>query len=456
MEVAPYFLFLFIHLNFFMEILSSIGHFLLVALTFLLIFSVLIILHELGHFWMARLGGVKVEEFGFGLPPKVWAKTTTHTAKVPTKNGKTKTVSEKMLWSINAIPFGGFVRMLGEDSTEASDDPRAFSNRPLLWRMAIVLAGVTMNFLLAFVLFFLVGLIGFEPIIDPNLEASPRFESYFTEGKTDRLVDKGFYLKETDGAFIGAIEPGSPADLAGLTAGDEIVAINDVAVQSPAEVSEAQNSVSENQEITYDIVQFDRETKARTETEITLTPRRVEEQNQIGVILLNQFYYPLEKVRLSVGESAAEALDTSWGLIGLSVDMVKNLGASTLGKLFSFEAPELPSDIGGPVAIATTTNELVEIGDVSKIIQFAAVLSLSLAVLNLVPFPALDGGRFFFQLLEALFFLILWPIKKLFPQVNVSHRIPAKLETPFHLVGYALLLLLIVAVTFQDIWRLIS
>ena len=125
-------------------------HLLLTILVFFLIFSLLIVIHELGHFMMARRHGVKVEEFGFGLPPKLWSK----------KVGETE-------YSINAIPFGGFVRLLGEDSHDkkAKTSPKSFSRKTLFQRFQIVFAGVAMNFLLAWLLLSIGFTVGMQPLL---------------------------------------------------------------------------------------------------------------------------------------------------------------------------------------------------------------------------------------------------------------------------------------------------
>jgi len=128
----------------------SAGSLLLTIFTFIVIFGILIILHEFGHFWAARAAKVKVLEFGFGMPPKIWGKKTSRevTVQYSDESGKTKEVqeTEEMEWTINAIPFGGFVRMEGEG--ENSSHPHAFNNRPLPWRMLVICGGVIMNFLL--------------------------------------------------------------------------------------------------------------------------------------------------------------------------------------------------------------------------------------------------------------------------------------------------------------------
>ncbi len=438
-----------------MEILGTVGNFLLVALVFLLIFSALIILHELGHFWVARLTGTKVEEFGFGLPPKLFGKKTSRQVQFRDQKGKIKEETDTMEWTVNAIPFGGFVRMLGEESTaRCANNPRAFCNKPLLSRMAITVAGVTMNILFAFALFIAVGLMGFTDLINPNLSAHPQFASYFADGHLQEWVEDGFYYKGEGGAYVLLVDPESPAGEAGIASGDQILQIDGVNIISPADVRDIQQESVSGESLRYAVQRTDFETdEARLEF-YDLMPEEEDGQFFLGVILAPEYYYEIKPIQLSFVESVKESWRSCSRFLRLSVGMVTDIVRSTFGRMFRFEKPEIPQGVGGPVAIWDNTKTLVEVGDISKILQFTAVLSLSLAVINLVPFPALDGGRLFFQLLELIFFICLWPIKKIFPNLKVTHRIPAKWEMPIHSIGFILLLVFIVVITFRDIGRL--
>jgi regulator of sigma E protease len=438
-----------------MEFISEIPQFLLFVLTFVLIFSLLIILHELGHFWAARWAGIRVEEFGFGLPPKIWGKKTSRTVTIMGKNGRKKKVKEEMEWTLNAIPFGGFVRMLGEESdAECKDDLQAFCNRPLFSRIVVVLAGVAMNFLLAFVLFFIVTLTGFDPLIDPNLSDDSRFTGYFEDNHVDAWVEQGFYEYKTNGTFVAAVDPDSPAGMSGIESGDQIISINETTITTPEQLQEIQQNSPADTPLTYSILRISEKNDTAVELTKTITPTEKDGSKVIGVLITDHFYYRQKDIRLSFSQALRESAASCKRLIKLSAGMVKTVFGSIFGKILHFEKPEIPNDIGGPVAIASTTKQLVEVGDISKIIQFAAILSLSLAVINLVPFPALDGGRLFFLLLEFLLMICIWPLKQLFPKAKLSHRIPAKFEMPFHVAGYALLLLFIVVITFKDIGRI--
>ena len=169
----------------------------LTAVAFLVIFSVLVIIHECGHFFMARKSGIKVEEFGFGIPPRIWG----------FKKGET-------LYSLNAIPFGGFVRLFGEDSRDSKilKNPRSFAHKPICTRIMVILAGVVMNFLLAWVLL----TVGFSFGIQPLIVSSEDFVSGVQSGVIE--IRPGVIIKE--------VRKGSAAQLAGLQPNDNILAVN--------------------------------------------------------------------------------------------------------------------------------------------------------------------------------------------------------------------------------------
>jgi len=136
------------------------------VLVFFVIFSVVILVHEAGHFLAARKSGMKVEEFGFGIPPRIVGKETSRWVVLPGKGGKKVRKKEKMTWSLNWIPFGGFVKVLGEDDDKAvRSDPRAFGARPIGKRILFVTGGVLMNFFLGWFLLTTAFSIGCEPFI---------------------------------------------------------------------------------------------------------------------------------------------------------------------------------------------------------------------------------------------------------------------------------------------------
>lgn len=517
-----------------MEILSLIGKYSFEALIFLLIFSVIIIIHELGHFLAARRGGIKVEEFGFGLPPKIWGKKTTRVAAFKDEKGKLHHKEETMEWTINAIPFGGFVRMLGEDEKEKSNDPRAFGNRPIGWKILIVSAGVIMNFLLGWFLLAFISIVGFSPIyptqeqkesyisqgfleekegiflINVEKDESMKnagFEEYdrivSIDGKTvlgvayaeeieksarsekketlsftiERFISKEKHFKEytfqiplpeeespfiiaKEGIVVQKVSPGSVAEKRGIEASDRILYIEKQQIASPKEFINvlASKTKEERNDIHLGIQKWnpEKESYESLSTIVVSLPKDgklgIEIAFGIGnisekkaTLVQDTVAYPVKPIRIPFLQAPLFALQESWRFIELSIDMLKNLIISI------FTAFELPDGIGGPVSIAHTTGKLVELGDASRLVQFAAVLSLSLAVINIMPFPALDGGRLFFLLIELGMIGIgkgaqLAGIRKKIPE-----KIPPQWETPLHSIGYLLLLALIIAVTWRDI-----
>ncbi|MDD3862166.1 MAG: site-2 protease family protein, partial [Candidatus Gracilibacteria bacterium] len=170
--------------------------YLITAIVFVAIFSLLILIHELGHFTMAKKAGIKVEEFGFGLPPRAWGK----------KIGET-------IYSLNWIPFGGFVRMLGEDSRKASmlKNKRSFIAQPIRSRFLVIIAGVVMNFFLAWILLTIGFSFGMKPLLLP--------------GEVFDAIDKGKVVLQ-EGLKIKTIEEGGFIDQLGLLEGDTIVFFN--------------------------------------------------------------------------------------------------------------------------------------------------------------------------------------------------------------------------------------
>lgn len=169
----------------------------LTAIVFILVLSLLILVHEFGHFIAAKRSGIKVEEFGLGLPPRIWGK----------KKGET-------LYSINAIPFGGFVRMMGEDdlSGKASKSKRSFAGKPIRTRVKVLVAGVVMNFLLAWVLMTTGFTIGMQPLVAPD--------DFLNE------VDNGL-IELSEGVLVAEVLPGSLAEDAGIMPGDMIYGVGD-------------------------------------------------------------------------------------------------------------------------------------------------------------------------------------------------------------------------------------
>jgi len=342
-------------------------------IAFLLVLSLLVFVHEFGHFIVAKLTGIKVEEFGFGYPPRILT---------IARRGGTE-------YTLNAIPFGGFVRMLGE---EDPSHPDSFAAKSKLTRAAALLAGPAMNMLLAIALFAAMFAIGFSAPI------------------------------EGAGAVIYWVEPDSPAARAGLQVGDTILQIDDVVLQETIDLRECVTRKA-GEEITL-IVRRGGEVLP---TPLRLTPRvnPPEGQGAMGV----RYGPPLAKVSYPW-----------WQAILLGFRHVFAL----LGAMFMFLVEMLRGvmvlEVAGPIGIAQIIGESVKSGLVD-LIDRTASLSVSLAIFNLIPFPALDGGRLAFIALEAL---------------RRGKRVAPEKEGLIHLVGLAILIGLMLVVSYNDIVRLLS
>ncbi len=342
-------------------------------IAFVLVFSLLVFVHELGHFTVAKLTGIRVEEFGFGYPPRLLT---------IARRGDTE-------YTINAIPFGGFVRMLGE---EDPGHPESFAAKSKLVRATDLLAGPLMNVVLAFLLFIGVGLIGFD-------------------------------IPTGSVAIIG-VAPGSPAAGADLQEGDIILSIDSLTVRNTYDLIQY-TSERLGEEVALSIKRGEETMSAR------LTPRREPPANEgaMGVMIQTMDIVGANKLRYSLGE----AIPIAGRMVG---DVVAAIFSGVAGMIQGVIAP----DIRGPVGIAAVTGEIAKSGLVA-LMQFTAYLSIQLAIVNLLPFPGLDGGRLAFIALEAL---------------RGGKRVTPEKEGLFHLVGLVILVGLLLIVSYQDVARLLS
>jgi len=360
----------------------------LTAIVFIIILSILVFVHEFGHYIVAKRKGLIVEEFGFGFPPRI----------LKWKKGETT-------YSINLIPFGGFVKILGEEGEEKTN-PRSFASQTVLTRILIVCAGVLMNMFLMMAILMFGNFVGLPKVIEDNI---PTFATI-----------KDLQIQILD------VAKDSPADLAGLKAGDTILAIglNNQNMEIINEIEELQNFVQEHlgQEIILKIKHQDK----ILEKKILVRKFHPKNEGPIGIglaktaIVSYPFYLaPIYGMRDSY-------LLTSNFLKALFL-LFKNL----------IVRGQIIGEVGGPVQIALLVNEMTKMG-FAFILQFTALLSLNLAILNILPFPALDGGR--------LLFLVIEGIRK--------KPISANIEKIIHLTGFIILIILIILITIKDITKL--
>lgn len=337
---------------------------------FIIIFSVIVMVHEFGHFLLAKKNGIYVTEFSLGLGPTI----------VGFTKGETK-------YSLKLLPFGGACMFLGEDGV--SSDSRAFPNQSVWARISVVAAGPIFNFILAFICsLFIISSIGY------------------------------------DAPVIYQVLPGYPAEEAGLQEGDRIVKMNDTSIRIYREVSMyVQMNQNEHVEVTYE-----REGKVAT---ASLTPKY---NDETGYYLLG-----FQGAGTRVKGNALKTIEYSAYEVKYWIDTtIKSLGMLIKGKISA-------DDLSGPVGVAQIVGEVYDNSKTDgafyvwlNMLNIAVLLSANLGVMNLLPLPALDGGRLVFLILEGI------RRKKIDPEK----------EGMVHFVGLMLLMLLMVFVMYNDIRKL--
>jgi len=353
---------------------------------FIAILAILILVHESGHFIMAKRARAKVEEFGIGFPPRVFG----------IKKGET-------VYSINFLPIGGFVKIFGEDGEEKKDQ-RSFSSKPIATRALIIGAGVMMNILLAIIILSIGHTIGLPQVIDG-------------EGAGAQI--KNVVVRIADTA------KNSPAEAAGIKVGDIIYAISSDA----ADITD-----------TTDITDIQNFTQQHLGQKIIISVRRGDEIIQkdiiprvnypsgegplgIAMIKIGQVSYPFYIAPLKGVEST----------FAITLDTLR-----AFGKIFAdwFLTGKLTEDLAGPIGIAVITGEVQKMGFIF-LLQFIALISINLAIINVLPIPALDGGRLLFLAIEKI----------------KGSPVKQKYEKMAHTIGFAVLIFLMILVTFRDIGK---
>ncbi|MCK9378865.1 MAG: RIP metalloprotease RseP [Candidatus Moranbacteria bacterium] len=372
-------------------------------LIFIIILGVLIFVHELGHFVVAVRNGIKADEFGFGFPPRIFGFVRDEkTGKFKFVFGNKKIESANTIYSINWIPLGGFVKIKGENG-EGEDEKDSFAGKSAWIRIKVLSAGVLMNFLLAWFLFFVIFAIGApESISDDANVVSAKVQ-------------------------VSQVLENTPAMEMGLKVGDEIsrlCVVGGSGCISIKKVVQVQDFVSANKggEILMEI-------KRGTETlKLQGTPRLEypADQGSLGISLARtaMVKYPWYQ---SITKGFMAVVDFVMMILGALFALVKMI----------FVKSSAPLDISGPVGIAIITKQVAALGLV-YVLQFVAILSINLGIINALPFPALDGGRIFFILIEKIKGS---PVSKHFEQLA-------------HTAGFLLLIILMIVVTFRDIANL--
>lgn len=354
---------------------------LLTIIVFAVLLLALVLVHEFGHLIAAKRAGCRVEEFGFGFPPRLFS-----------------FVWHGTRYSFNALPLGGFVKIEGEDMQDSNPGPESFAGKSAAWRTIILSAGVTMNVVLAIALLTVQAGIG-RPVLSTS------------ENKA-KLTDLKTYVMD--------VAQNSPAASAGIHALDRLAKIEDI--QNPT-VEEIQAMVAERAGTP---VKIELERQGQHQT-IEIVPR-VDPPAGEGALGVSLATTGLERVPWWT--APWEGLKRSFEML---IGIVTQFGL-VLGRLF--QQGRLQDTLTGPVGIAVYAHEVTQLG-FSYILEFGALISLNLALINILPFPALDGGRILFIALEKV----------------IGRRFPGKIEQTAHLVGFGLLILLMVLITFRDVQK---
>lgn len=428
----------------------------------ILVFSIIIIIHELGHFLLAKANGIGVVEFSIGLGPTI----------VGITKGETK-------YSIKALPFGGMCQMVGEDTEQNSGEENAFYSKGVWQRFSVIFAGPFFNFILAFALsLFVIGFVGYDaPTVESVIAGAPaekaglqkgdiikkiggdfvsigrEVDSYFLYNKIDEtpievvyerngetitttiqptLTKKyllGFsYYPNTDGvAEVLSVNEGYPFALAGIVPGDVITHINGTKISTGAELSTYMDAHPLSDLVVN--ITYERKLEDGTKDSITteITPVLYQEVYSVG------FSYNLSREKVNVLQTLKYSfVEVKYWI----VTTIKNLGLLVTGQLSS-------NDVGGPVAIIGTIGDVYEqtqeagtaLDVVLQMAYITILLSANLGVMNLLPIPALDGGKLVFTLIEAV----------------RGKPIDREKEGMVHLIGMVLLMVLMVFIFFNDI-----
>jgi len=361
-------------------------------LLFVLILLVLVVVHEFGHFIVAKLTKMRVDEFAFGFPPRIIAK----------KYGETT-------YAINALPLGGYVSIWGENGSEedkkahgASTHPRAFGNKPWWAQLLVLVAGVTMNMLLALVIFICISY--------GSVTVSADDEVYGSRIKNSTIM-------------VTEVSKESPAFMAGIVPGSIILKVVGAGTLAPLTTATS-------------LVSF---IATHQNTPFTITYRSPDGQQKSTTIAAVYGIVP-DKKALGVGlEQVGTVKTTALEAISLGYHKTVTITLMTVDGLFSivasaFQGNSVLSSLSGPVGIAKIVGETSEYG-ITAILTLTAVLSINLAIFNILPLPALDGGRMVVVGIEAV----------------LRRKVPMKYYSWVNVLGFMALILLLIIVTINDI-----
>lgn len=385
-----------------MDILGSLNFVLSVIIgLFLLVF--LVVVHELGHAIVSRRNGVVVEEFGIGFPPRAWSK--------KLKSG--------LLFSVNWLPLGGFVKLQGEnDDAKKTGDYGAAS----FWvKTKILLAGVAINWLVAAVLFTILALVGIPKVIPGQFQMA---------GDTTEILHP---------VAVGTITAGSPADKAGLKKNDELLRFNGLPINKPEDLYTATAALKGQ---TVEVV-YSRSNKEAM-TKVTLNEKNTGSGYlglgpQQSTVLKSTWSAPIVGVvtSLQFGQATLQGLGDTLAKFGQGLASQLNFDKN-VRQAGSKELGDLSQGVAGPIGILGVIFPSAREAGLVSLVMITAIISLTLSIMNILPIPALDGGRFF---LMSLFRIMKKPLTK-------------EREEKINSIGFMVLMALVLLVTISDVKKL--
>ncbi|HEY5667530.1 MAG TPA: M50 family metallopeptidase [Candidatus Saccharimonadales bacterium] len=366
----------------------------------LILFVALVVVHEFGHFIMARRNGVKVEEFGIGFPPRIWAK------KIKDKKGGFE-------FSLNWLPLGGFVRLKGE--SDAATEPGTLGAASTWAKSKIMLAGVGMNLLAAFVLLMALAWLGLPKLIDNQYTV-----------KSDTKVIRNDVL-------VGYIENESPAGKAGVTQRDRLVALGPSGHLEAVKTADQLPKITEKYAGQQVVIRYqhngethDKVVQLRSKQEVEASKKANNPKGYLGV----------SPTELTLTRSTWSAPVVAAGLIGQFTKATLSGLGSVVAAVFHGDGQKAADQVSGPVGIIVLLKDGSLLG-YQFMLVIIAIISLTLAIMNVLPIPALDGGRLYMMLLSRLF----------------KKKLSQEMEERIVGASFLFLMFLIVLITIVDVRR---